>query len=192
MYEITEESYLVDLELYKEDKTLKPLDSNMPDNKITYLNRVFDPEILERDKISTFNFDDIKTKTELVQQGWNYSYLPDSLRISDKGINGSNAIEMNFTREKNKRKLFTPPVAVTKGAEIDLDFKLIDSKSGKNVTEELILSERFKALISFQDICSTAVKVTSTYSITSARSTEDGFFNFPFKLKYNNAVIGRR
>ncbi|MBK6267310.1 hypothetical protein JKA74_19870 [Marivirga sp. S37H4] len=187
LYEITVESYLIDLETYKKDRSLKPIDSDMSDNKVTYLNRVFDPETLEKDKTYTFNFDDIETKKDLAQQGWNYSYLPDSLRISDKGINGSNAIEMNFTREKNKRKLFTPPVVVTKGAEIDLQFKLVDAKSGKNVTEELISSEGFKVLISFQDICSTGLKVTSTYSIPSARSTEDGYFKFPFILKYNGA-----
>ncbi|WKK74105.2 hypothetical protein QYS49_20125 [Marivirga salinae] len=191
LYEITVESYLIDLETYKKDRSLIPIDSDMSDNKVTYLNRVFDPETLEKDKTYAFNFDDIESKKDLTQQGWNYSYLPDSLKITEKGIDGSKAVVMNLPKGKNERKLFTPPVSVTNGIEIDFEFKLIDAKSGKNVTEELMVSEGFNAKVSFQDICSTGVKVTSTYSVAGARATKDGFFNFPFKLKYQTEGVYR-
>lgn len=187
LYEITVESYIIDLQAYIKDRSIKPIDSDLSDNKVTYINQVINTESLGKDKAYTFDFEGIQTKLDLAKQGWNFSYLPDSLRISEKGINGSTAIETNLARGINKRKLFTPPVAVTEGVEIDFQFKLIDANSGKNVTEELILSEGFKTIISLQDICSTGVKVTSTYSIPSTIPAGDGFFKFPFILKYNDS-----
>ncbi len=186
LYEVTVESYLIDLELYKKDKTLKPIDSDISDNKLIYINRVFNPESLEKEKPFIFNFNELHNKMDLVQEGWNYSYLSDSIQISQDGIGGSNAVAMTVPRGTNKRKIFTPPVSVSNGAEIDLQFKLIDAKSGKNVTSELIASEGFALMISFQDICSTSVKVTSTYSVGSALAAADDYFKFPFMLKYND------
>ncbi len=180
MYQVTVESYLIDLPTYIKDKSLKPLDTDLSDNKVVYLNKVIDPESLAENELQLFDFEGIQSGADLAAQGWNYSYLPDSLQLSKKGIGGSHSLEIHLHKEtKNKRKLYTPSMAMPEDAHLDFQFKLLDAQSGKNVTEELISSEAFKAQISLQEICATGVVVTYTHKVSDAQVSEDGFFKFP-------------
>lgn len=180
LYEVTVESYIIDLSAYLKDKSLKPLDTDLSDNKVVYLNKVVDPASLETKEKHLFDFDGMQSTVELADQGWNYSYLPDSVQISNEGIKGSKAIEIHLHKgNKNKRKLYTPAMAMPEDVHLDFQFKLLDAQSGKNVTEELLSSETFKAEVSLQKICSTGVAVTFKHKVSDAQVTEDGFFKFP-------------
>ncbi|MEC3879216.1 hypothetical protein [Parapedobacter sp. 10938] len=182
LYEVTVESYMVDLPAYLKDKSVKPkaLDTDLSDNKAVYVNRVLDPESLEAKEKHAFDFEGMQSTADLAGQGWNYSCLPDSVHISNEGVGDSKAIEVHLHRgDKNKRKLYTPTVAMPEDAQVDFQFKLLDAQSGKNVTEELMASETFKAAVSLQKICSTGVAVTYKHKVSDAQATEDGFFRFP-------------
>ena len=180
LYEVTVKSYMVDLPSYIKDKSLKPLDTDLSDNKVVYVNRVLDPESLETKEKHVFDFEGIQSPIDLAEQGWNPSYLPDSVQTSDQGIGGSKAIEIHLHKgNKNKRKLYTPAMAMPEDAHLDFQFKLLDAQSGKNVTEELMSSETFKAEVSLQKICATGVAVTYKHKVSDAQATEDGFFKFP-------------
>ncbi|WP_162633167.1 hypothetical protein [Echinicola strongylocentroti] len=180
LYEVTVESYLIDLSAYIKDKSLKPLDTDVSDNKVVYLSKVIAPASLSENSLQVFDFEGAQSEVDLAAQGWNYSYLPDSLLISNKGLGGSKAIEMHLHQgDKNKRKLFTPSMAMPEAAYLDFQFKLLDARSGKNVTEELISSEAFQAEISLQKICATGVEVTIKHKVSDALATADGFFKFP-------------
>src|SRR5690606_27796629 len=149
--EVTVESYMIDLPAYLKDKSLKPLDTDMSDNKVVYINRVTNDKLLAENSLNRFDFEGMKSTRDLADQGWNFSHLPDSVQISNKGIGGSKAIAIHLHQgNKNKRKLYTPPVAMPEDAQVDFQFKLLEAQSGKNVTEELMASEAFQAEVSLQ------------------------------------------
>ena len=182
LYEVTVESYMIDLSAYLKDKSVKPkpLDRDLSDNKVVYSNKVIDPASLAENTLQVFDIEGMQTASDLAAQGWNYSYLPDSLRISNNGIEGSKTIEIHLHKgNKNKRKLYTPPMAMPEDAHLDFQFKLLDAQSGKNVTEELMASEAFQAEVSLQKICATGVVLTYKHKVSEAQTTEDGFFKFP-------------
>jgi len=188
MYEVTAESYIIDLPAYIENKSLEPMDTDLSDNKVVYLNKVVGPESLEEKAVHSFTFDGMQTVADLAAQGWNYSFLADSLRISEKGIGGAKSIEMHLHKgNKNKRKLYTPPMAMLEDAHLDFQFKLLDAESRKDITEELIASENFKAEVSIQKLCSTGVSVTLKHRVSDAEPTEDGFFRFPVMPVHQDA-----
>src|SRR5690606_10456650 len=104
--------------------SLKPLDTDLSDNKVVYLNKVVDPASLETKEKHLFDFDGMQSTVELADQGWNYSYLPDSVQISNEGIKGSKAIEIHLHKgNKNKRKLYTPAMAMPEDVHLDFQFK---------------------------------------------------------------------
>lgn len=180
LYEVTVESYMVDLLAYLKDKSLKPLDTDMSDNKVVYINRVTNDKLLAENSLNRFDFEGMKSTRGLADQGWNFSHLPDSVQISNKGIGGSKAIAIHLLQgNKNKRKLYTPPVAMPEDAQLDFQFKLLEAQSGKNVTGELMASEAFQAEVSLQKICATGIVVTYKHKVSAAQTTEDGFFKFP-------------
>src|SRR5690606_23458176 len=182
LYEVTVESYMVDLSAYLKDKSVKPtpLDTDLSDNKVVYVNRVTNNELLAENSLNRFDFEGMHSTRDLADQGWNFSHLPDSVQLSDKGIGGSKAIAIHLHKgDKNKRKLYTPTMAMVENQQVNFQFKLLDAQSGKDVTEELIVSEAFQAEVSLQKICATGVVVTYKHKVSDAQATENGFFKFP-------------
>ena len=181
LYEVTVESYMVDLPAYLKNKSVKPtpLDTDLSDNKVVYVNRVTNNELLAENSLNRFDFEGMQSTRDLADQGWNFSHLPDSVQISNKGIGGSKAIEIHLHKgDKNKRKLYTPTVSMVENQQVNFQFKLLDAQSGKNVTEELMSSETFKAEVSHQKFCATGLEVTFKHKVSDAQATEDGFFTF--------------
>src|SRR5690606_12964206 len=74
---------------------------------------------------------------------------------------------------------YTPTMAMLENQQVNFQFKLLDAQSGKDVTEELIVSEAFQAEVSLQKICATGVVVTYKHKVSDAKATENGFFKFP-------------
>lgn len=181
LYEVTVEAYMVDLPAYLKNKSVKPkpLDTDLSDNKVVYINRVTNDELLAENSLNRFDFEGMKSTRDLADQGWNFSHLPDSVQISNKGIGGSKAIAIHLHKgDKNKRKLYTPTMAMVENEQVNFQFKLLDAQSGKDVTEALMASEGFRAEVSVQKICRTGVEVTFKHNASDAQATEDGFFSF--------------
>ena len=181
LYEVTVESYMVDLPAYLKNKSVKPtpLDTDLSDNKVVYVNRVTNNELLAENSLNRFDFEGMQSTRDLADQGWNFSHLPDSVQILNKGIGGSKAIAIHLHKgDKNKRKLYTPTVSMVENQQVNFQFKLLDAQSGKNVTEELMSSETFKAEVSHQKFCATGLEVTFKHKVSDAQATEDGFFEF--------------
>ncbi|WP_379020032.1 hypothetical protein [Parapedobacter deserti] len=188
LYEVTVESYIIDLSAYLKDKSLKPLDTDLSDNKVVYVNRVTNDELLAENSLNRFDFEGMQSTRDLADQGWNFSHLPDSVQISNKGIKGSKAIAIHLHKgDKNKRKLYTPTVSMVENEQVNFQFKLLDAQSGKDVTEELIASEGFRAEVSVQKICRTGVEVTFKHKVSDAQATEGGFFSFQPMPVYQEA-----
>lgn len=181
LYEVTVEAYMVDLPAYLKNKSVKPkpLDTDLSDNKVVYINRVTNNELLAENSLNRFDFEGMQSTRDLADQGWNFSHLPDSVQISNKGIGGSKAIAIHLHKgDKNKRKLYTPTVSMVENQQVNFQFKLLDAQSGENVTEELMSSETFKAEVSHQKFCATGLEVTFKHKVSDAQATEDGFFSF--------------
>ena len=181
LYEVTVESYMVDLPAYLKDKSMKPtpLDTDLSDNKVMYVNRVTNNELLAENSLNRFDFEGMQSTRDLADQGWNFSHLPDSVQISNKGTGGSKAIAIHLHKgDKNKRKLYTPTISMVENQQVNFQFKLLDAQSGKNVTEELMSSETFKAEVSHQKFCAKGLEVTFKHKVSDAQATEDGFFSF--------------
>lgn len=181
LYEVTVESYMVDLPAYLKDKSVKPtpLDTDLSDNKVVYVNRVTNNELLAENSLNRFDFEGMQSTRDLADQGWNFSHLPDSVQISNKGTGGSKAIAIHLHKgDKNKRKLYTPTISMVENQQVNFQFKLLDAQSGKNVTEELMSSETFKAEVSHQKFCAKGLEVTFKHKVSDAQATEDGFFSF--------------
>ncbi len=181
LYEVTVESYMVDLPAYLKDRSVKPkpLDTDLSDNKVVYVNRVTNNELLAENSLNRFDFEGMQSTRDLADQGWNFSHLPDSVQISNKGIGGSRAIAIHLHKgDENKRKLYTPTMAMVENQQVNFQFKLLDAQSGENVTEELMSSETFKAEVSHQKFCRMGVEVTLKHKVSDAQATEDGFFEF--------------
>src|SRR5690554_33859 len=181
LYEVTVEAYMVDLPAYLKDRSVKPkpLDTDLSDNKVVYVNRVTNNELLAENSLNRFDFEGMQSTRDLADQGWNFSHLPDSVQISNKGIRGSRAIAIHLHKgDENKRKLYTPTMAMVENQQVNFQFKLLDAQSGENVTEELMSSETFKAEVSHQKFCRMGVEVTLKHKVSDAQATEDGFFEF--------------
>lgn len=181
LYEVTVEAYMVDLSAYLKDKSVKPmpLDTDLSDNKVVYVNRVTNNELLAENSLNRFDFEGMQSTRDLADQGWNFSHLPDSVQISNKGIGGSKAVVIHLHKgDKNKRKLYTPTMAMVENQQVNFQFKLLDAQSGENVTEELMSSETFKAEVSHQKFCAKGLEVTFKHKVSDAQATEDGFFEF--------------
>ena len=190
LYEVTVESYMIDLSAYLKDKSVKPkpLDRDLSDNKVVYINLVTNNELLVENSLNRFDFEGMQSTRDLADQGWNFNHLPDSVKISNKGIGGSKAIAIHLHKgDKNKRKLYTPTVSMVENEQVNFQFKLLDAQSGKDVTEELIASEGFRAEVSVQQICRTGVEVTYKHKVSEAQATEDGFFSFQPMPVYQEA-----
>jgi|GEM_PF-5255728 len=180
LYEVSVESYITNTS----DKSFEPIDSDYSDNIIKYYNQVYDPETLEKGKSHFFDFDNIETKKDLANLGWNFSYLPDSIRISKSGIAGSNALEFNLTKENNKRQVFTSPVHISEYVVMDFAFKLIDKNTGENITEELMSNQGLTAQVSFQKLCSSGYLFRQDLSSVEVTPLEDGFYKFAEIIDY--------
>lgn len=181
LYEVAVEAYMVDLSAYLKDKSVKPkpLDTDLSDNRVVYVNRVTNNELLVENSLNRFDFEGMQSRRDLADQGWNFSHLPDSVQISNQGTGGSKAIAIHLHQgDKNKRKLYTPTVSMAENEQVNFQFKLLDAQSGKDVTEELMASEGFSAEVSVQKICRTGVEVTFKHNASDAQATEDGFFSF--------------
>src|SRR5690606_23843808 len=181
LYEVTVESYMVDLPAYLKDKSMKPtpLDTDLSDNKVMYVNRVTNNELLAENSLNRFDFEGMQSTRDLADQGWNFSHLPDSVQISNKGTGGSKAIAIHLHKgDKNKRKLYTPTISMVENQQVNFQIKLLDAQSVKNVTEELMSSEPFKAEVSHQKFCAKGLEVTFKHKVSDAQATEDGFFSF--------------
>lgn len=181
LYEVTVEAYMVDLPAYLKNKSVKPkaLDTDLSDNKVVYINRVTSNELLAENSLNRFDFEGMQSTRDLADQGWNFSHLPDSVQISNKGIGGSKAIAIYLHEgDKNQRKLYTPTMAMLENQQVNFQFKLLDAQSGKDVTEELIVSEAFQAEVSIQQFCASGVAYSVKHKVSETQATEDGFFSF--------------
>src|SRR5690606_30699687 len=146
LYEVTVESYMVDLPAYLKDKSMKPtpLDTDLSDNKVMYVNRVTNNELLAENSLNRFDFEGMQSTRDLADQSWNSSHLRDSVEHCYKRTGGRKAIAIHrHEGDKTKRKPHTPTISLVEYQQVHFPFKLLDAQSGKHVTEELVSSETF-------------------------------------------------